>query len=56
MLGLSFNNTQRYVNVNQLVEAKTKPLFFNALPGLHLFTGSDATAPFFGKANCDLFE
>ena len=56
MLGLSFNNTQRYVNVNQLVEAKTKPLFFNALPGLHIFTGSDATAPFFSKANCDLLK
>ena len=52
--GLSSNNTQRYINVIQLVKHLDEAVIA-ALPSLHAFMGSDFTAPFMNKGKVKAF-
>ena len=57
-VGLSSNNSRRYINVRQIVNEVRSPLL-EALPGFHAFTGSDTTAAFMNKGKLrpyDLME
>ena len=47
-VGLSSNNTRRYINISQLAVHLDKSMVA-ALPALHAFTGSDYTASFMNK-------
>ena len=47
-VGLSSNNTRRYINISQLTH-KLDSNVLKALPGIHAFTGCDYTASFLNK-------
>ena len=47
-VGLSSNNTRRYINISQLV-GYLDVAVIDALPALHAFTGSDYSASFMHK-------
>ena len=47
-VGVSHNNTQRYIDVSKLAQV-LGPELCSALPGLHAFTGCDYTASFTRK-------
>lgn len=47
-VGLSANNTRRYINVTQMAEHIDDDVL-DALPALHAFTGTDFTAAFMNK-------
>ena len=46
--GLSSNNTRRYIDISQLVDHLPQDLI-DALPALHVFTGSDYAASMMNK-------
>ncbi|RUM44803.1 MAG: hypothetical protein DSY80_04015 [Desulfocapsa sp.] len=54
-IGLSSNNTRRFINIRQLVDAMGSNLI-DALPGFHAFTGSDTTAAFINKGKLRPFD
>ena len=57
-VGLSANNSRRYINVNQIADTMDGSLL-DALPGFHSFTGSDCTCAFMNKGKSrpyDLME
>jgi len=47
-VGLSSNNTRRYISIPKLVD-ELESTVLQALPGLHAFTGTDFTASFMNK-------
>ena len=54
-VGLSSNNTRRFINVSQLVNHMGKEVVA-ALPGFHAYTGTDFTASFMGKGKMRPFD
>ena len=53
-IGLSSNNTRRYINIMQLVKRLDEAVIA-ALPSLHAFMGSDFTASFMNKGKVKAF-
>lgn len=54
-VGLSTNNTRRYINISQLVDHLDENVL-NGLPALHAFSGCDYTAAFMNKGKVRPFE
>ena len=54
-VGLSANNTRRYINISQLADHMDKEVI-QALPALHAYTGSDYTASFMNKGKIRPFD
>ena len=54
-VGLSSNNTRRYINISQLTH-KLDSNVLKALPGIHAFTGCDYTASFLNKGKVKPLE
>ena len=54
-VGLSSNNTRRYINISQLTH-KLDSNVLKALPGIHAFTGCDYTASFLNKGKVKSLE
>lgn len=54
-VGLSANNTRRYINISQLVQHVDREVL-EALPAFHAYTGSDYTAAFMNKGKMRPFD
>ena len=54
-VGVSSNNTRRYINISQITHNLDNNIS-KALPGIHAFTGYDHTASFLNKGEVKSLE